>query len=135
MRQDGGAGTVPLMRLLFHRLDGARRLTVLAGAAVTLVLVAAAIGSAAIPSAAGVISACKKADGSIRIIDREAGQACSGQQQLVEWNQKGPTGPAGPVGPAGPAGVQGPQGYRGRRATRARKATRVRSPATTAAMH
>jgi hypothetical protein len=85
------------MHLVFHRPRRAGRLAVPGAAAVGLVLAAAAIGSAAIPSADGVISACKKADGSIRIIDLEAGQGCSGQQQLVEWNQQGPPGPADPA--------------------------------------
>lgn len=62
----------------------------------------AAAGSvyAAIPSADGVISACKGKDGSIKLIDTESGQTCNGNQQLVEWNQEGPQGPAGDGGVA-----------------------------------
>jgi hypothetical protein len=88
------------MRLGFHRPRRSGRLTVPGVAAVALVLSAAAIAVAAVPSTGGVISACKKPDGSIRVIDREAGQACSGSQQLVEWNQQGPAGPQGPADPA-----------------------------------
>ena len=61
---------------------------------------AAGIGYAAIPSSTGAISACKKADGSIKLIDKEAGQACGSSTQLVEWNRQGPAGPAGPPDPA-----------------------------------
>lgn len=70
-----------------------------------LAMVAAAgTASAAIPSADGVISACKSKDGAIKLIDTEAGQACKVGQQLVEWNQEGPQGPAGQGG--GVAGHQ-----------------------------
>jgi hypothetical protein len=73
-------------------------------------IAAAGVGYAAIPSASGVISACKKADGSVRLIDKEAGQFCLASQQLVEWNKQGPQGPIGPQGPVGPQGPQGPAG-------------------------
>jgi hypothetical protein len=61
----------------------------------------AGIGYAAIPSASGVLSACKKADGSIKLIDKEGGASCGGGQQLVQWNVQPPAGPQGPAGPAG----------------------------------
>jgi hypothetical protein len=67
------------------------------------VAVAAGVAYAAIPSANGMISACKGPSGQIQLIDKEAGESCVGQQQLVEWNQQGPQGPAGPAGPAGPS--------------------------------
>jgi hypothetical protein len=77
---------------------------------VLLVAVAAvSAGYASIPSANGVLSACKKGDGSIKLIDKEAGQACSNAQQLVEWNQQGPQGPAGPAGPG--AAIEANQAY------------------------
>ncbi len=76
--------------------------------AAVLVGAGAGAGYAAIPSSDGVLSACKKADGSIKLIDPEAGQKCSGSTQLIEWNQKGPAGPAGPTGPAGPPGPPDP---------------------------
>lgn len=71
-------------------------------ALVVLASVAAA-GSAyaAIPSADGVISACKSKDGAIKLIDADKGQDCPGSQQLVEWNQEGPQGPAGADGVSG----------------------------------
>jgi hypothetical protein len=61
---------------------------------------------AAIPSGSGVISACKRNDGTIKLIDKEAGQSCTGSQQLVEWGEQGPVGPQGPQGPAGAPGDQ-----------------------------
>jgi hypothetical protein len=77
-----------------------RRILVMA-----VMLAAAVVGvaHAAIPSSGGILSACKKADGSIRLIDAEAGQKCGAGQQLVEWNQKGPAGPQGAPGPVDPA--------------------------------
>jgi hypothetical protein len=71
---------------------------------------AAGAGYAAIPSSDGILSACKKPDGSIRLIDREAGQTCAKGAELVEWSEKGPAGPAGPQGEPGPAGPQGAPG-------------------------
>ncbi len=71
--------------------------------ALVALAVAAMAGAAyaAIPAQDGTISACKKTDGSIRLIDKEAGQSCSSSQQLVEWNQQGPAGPPGPSGISG----------------------------------
>ena len=77
-----------------------RRTIALAG---VLAAGAAGVGYAAIPSDGGVVSACKKSDGSIKLIDKESGQGCSPSQQLVEWSKQGPQGPPGPQGPAGPA--------------------------------
>jgi Phage Tail Collar Domain len=76
------------------------KLPAIIGLAAAFAVLLAAIASAAIPSAGGTISACKKADGSIRLIDKEAGQGCPSSQQLVEWNRQGPAGPEGPVDPA-----------------------------------
>ena len=72
-------------------------------AVVAAALVAGA-GYAAIPSASGVISACKIPDGSIKLIDKENGESCTSGKQLLEWNVQGPAGPQGPQGPTGPAG-------------------------------
>jgi hypothetical protein len=77
-----------------------RRLSQIIGLAAAVALLGAAIGHAAIPSANGTISACKKSDGSLKLIDKEAGQSCSSTQKLVEWNRQGPAGPQGPVDPA-----------------------------------
>jgi Phage Tail Collar Domain len=77
------------------------RSTIVLGA--VLAAGAAGIGHAAIPSADGVVSACKKSDGSIKLIDKESGQSCGASQKLVEWSRQGPPGPVGPQGPAGPS--------------------------------
>lgn len=76
-------------------------------------VVAGSFAYAAIPSTNGVISACKDAKGSLKVIDAEAGQACSGNQQLLTWNEQGPAGPPGPAGPSGPKGDTGPAGTTG----------------------
>ena len=80
-----------------------RKLSVLAAAA-ALLAVAAGVSYGAIPSATGVITACKSNAGALKVIDKEAGELCPGPGQYLEWNQQGPTGPEGPQGPAGPAG-------------------------------
>lgn len=71
----------------------------------------AGVSYAAIPGSNGVISACKDPKGSLRVIDAEAGQACSGNQQPLSWNQQGPQGPPGPTGPAGPPGESSIRDY------------------------
>jgi len=65
---------------------------VIAGALLALM---AGVSYAAIPSSNGVISACKTKDGSIKLIDTEAGKSCPSSQQLVEWNKQGPAGQPG----------------------------------------
>lgn len=79
----------------------------LAIALVVLATVAAAgTAYAAIPSADGVISACKTKDGAIKLIDTEKGQSCPGSQQLVEWNKAGPAGQDGQDGQDGVSGYE-----------------------------
>lgn len=89
-----------------------------------LILGAGAVAVAAIPdSNTGVISACMKTrDGTIRIIDFQAGRRCVTGETLITWNQKGvpgaqgatgATGSAGAPGAQGPAGATGPQGAPG----------------------
>ena len=86
---------------------------VLAGA---LLVAAASVAHAAIPSGQGEITACKDNKGALRVIDTEAGQTCPNNQQPLTWNQRGPEGPTGSAGPegsqgeVGPVGPQGPQG-------------------------
>ncbi len=83
------------------------RLTVLF-AAVICALGAAAVVRASIPDAGGVIHGCYKTNqGTLRVIDTDAGQTCANSEAALNWNQ---TGPAGPQGPAGPPGPQGPKG-------------------------
>jgi hypothetical protein len=56
------------------------------------------IAYATIPGSNGVIHACYKASGQLRVID--SGSCGSGETALT-WNQSGPPGPPGP--PGGPA--------------------------------
>jgi hypothetical protein len=78
--------------------------------AALLVAVGATVAVAAIPSADGTITACMKSDGTIRLIDTDAGVSCKSNERAVTWNQTGPPGPAGPAGPPGEQGPAGPQG-------------------------
>lgn len=76
-----------------------------------LVLASGAVALAAIPSADGTIHGCRKnSNGTLRVIDAEAGQTCQAGETALTWNQRGPAGPPGPAGPSGPVGPQGPPG-------------------------
>lgn len=86
--------------------------------------VAASVGSAAwatIPDGGdGVINGCyQKNEGSLRVIDADAGDSCRPSEIAIQWNQTGPQGSAGlqgepgATGPPGPAGPQGPAGPKG----------------------
>jgi hypothetical protein len=81
----------------FMRRLTTKKLPGIIGLAAALAVVITAIAAGAIPSASGTISACKKSDGSIKLIDKEAGQGCPSSQQLVEWNRQGPAGPVDPA--------------------------------------
>jgi len=72
-----------------------------------LVAAVAGVSYAAIPAADGTISACKDQKGILKVINAEAGQTCSGSQQLLTWNQQGPQGPAGQDGISGYQVVHG----------------------------
>jgi len=51
-------------------------------------LVATGVAVAAIPSAAGTITACvAKESGAVRIIDPHAGKHCTGKERRVEWSK------------------------------------------------
>jgi hypothetical protein len=77
-----------------------------------LVLASGAVALAAIPSADGTITGCRKnSNGTIRVIDAEAGQQCQAGETALTWNQTGPQGPAGQPGPQGPPGQNGISGY------------------------
>ena len=63
----------------------------------------------------GTISACfKKADGILKIIDKEAGETCGNKEQLLQWNQKGVKGDAGTPGADGKDGEDGKDGKDGK---------------------
>ena len=69
-----------------------------------------AVAIAAIPSASGVITACRVTTGTtpgqLRVIDTEATppQACSTGETTITWNEQGPPGPQGDPGPSGDSG-------------------------------
>lgn len=66
---------------------------------------AARAAYATIPDSSGVIHACyDMGNGTLRVIDTEAGEACRPQETALSWNQKGPQGQVGPRGPEGPRG-------------------------------
>jgi hypothetical protein len=72
----------------------------LAIVSVSVVLASATLAVAAIPSADGTITACRNAkSGALRVIDADAGQACSKDERQLSWNQTGPQGPPGTVSP------------------------------------
>lgn len=74
--------------------------------------VAVAVVEGHIPSGTdGTITACYRnvapQQGSLRVIDAEAGQTCTNGETTLTWNHKGVS---GPIGPEGPQGEQGPPG-------------------------
>ena len=82
-----------------------RRVIVLA---VVAALLAAGAAYATIPDSNGVIHGCSaNKDGSLRVIDLDAGQSCGTKESPLDWNTKGPAGPQGPIGPIGPQGPAG----------------------------
>lgn len=65
--------------------------------AIVVVLAAGGIAYASIPDSGGVIHGCyQKTNGSLRVIDTEAGGKCSSNENSLSWNQTGPAGPRGP---------------------------------------
>ena len=92
-----------------------RHIRTIGGLAAGLILGAAAVAVAAIPdSNTGVISACMKTrDGTIRIIDAQAGRRCITGETLITWNQKGVLGAQGATGAQGALGGTGSQGAPG----------------------
>ena len=92
-----------------------RHIRTIGGLAAGVILGAAAVAVAAIPdSNTGVISACMKTrDGTIRIIDFQAGRRCVTGETLMTWNQKGVPGALGAPGAQGVPGGTGSQGAPG----------------------
>jgi hypothetical protein len=88
---------------------GSRRLW-LGLAAAGAVAIGAGVAVASIPDN-GVIHACAKSNGDVRLVDQSG--TCKNNESEVDWNVAGPPGPAGPTGPAGPAGPAGPKGDTG----------------------
>jgi hypothetical protein len=72
------------------------------------------VATGAIPSGSdGVINACYSSDGSLRVIDKDAGKTCNKGWTELSWNQTGPQGPQGLPGQNGEVGAPGPQGPQG----------------------
>jgi hypothetical protein len=76
-----------------------RRTTTAAAAVVAGAVIGSGIAAAAIPNNnTHVFSACVAGNGSLRLIDQQAGRSCRAGERLVHWNQKGRPGPPGPAG-------------------------------------
>lgn len=80
--------------------------------AVLVVMVVGLIGvTVAAASGTSLIRACVDAQGRMRIIGPTA--KCTKGENLLTWNQQGPTGPQGLTGPQGPQGEKGDTGPQG----------------------
>src|SRR3954451_6974922 len=105
---------------MLDKLRRPRRRTLFAAAAV-LALGCAGIAYSAIPDSGGVIHACFKDNGDLRVIDTAASkkETCKNNETALNWNQtgaqgaQGPKGDKGDTGPQGPAGATGPKGDKG----------------------
>jgi Collagen triple helix repeat (20 copies) len=89
------------------------------GLVASLAIAVVTIVQATIPDTSGVIHACYRANGNLRLVDKSS---CTSSETALTWNQAGPQGPAGATGPVGapgpqgapgPAGTPGPQGASG----------------------
>jgi hypothetical protein len=101
----------------------------LLGGGLLVLLLAFAGGAAYAYAEDGVIQACVKDNGQVRIVNQASD--CKAQETHIQWNiigsqgpkgdkgdtgatgAIGPTGPAGETGPTGPIGAIGPQGLKG----------------------
>lgn len=96
-----------------------RRIAVLAIASALVLVIAAGIAYATIPSGNNVYTACMlKGVGTIRLIDTSLPPSnllghCTSLETQISWNQQGQTGPPGPAGATGPAGQAGAAGAKG----------------------
>jgi hypothetical protein len=82
----------------------------LGGLAAGLAAAGVVIVQAAIPDPGGVIHACYRANGNLRLVDKSS---CAGNETAISWSQSGPAGPQGEAGPQGIPGPQGPPGPQG----------------------
>lgn len=69
------------------------------------------VAQAAIPDSGGVIHACYKTSGDLRVVDNPAD--CKASETALDWSQAGPQGQQGIPGPQGPQGIPGAQGIQG----------------------
>lgn len=75
---------------------GNRKVAIVLGFIASMSLIGG-IAYATIPDSSGVFTGCVR-NGTLRVIDFEAGQRCRGPETRVTWNQTGPQGPEGPPG-------------------------------------
>jgi len=68
------------------------------------------IVQAAIPDPNGVIHACYRSNGNLRLVDKST---CAAGETTISWNQTGAQGPQGEAGPQGLQGLPGTQGAAG----------------------
>jgi hypothetical protein len=68
------------------------------------------IVNAAIPDANGVIHACYRSNGNLRLVDKST---CVAGETAISWNQSGAQGAQGEAGLQGSQGIPGPQGAAG----------------------
>lgn len=89
--------------------------TFLVGVVVGVFLSGVTVAVASIPdSGTQVISGCYTTkNGTLRVIDYQAGRRCLTGEVLLQWNQRGIQGAMGLTGAQGPQGVAGPQGLTG----------------------
>ena len=90
-----------MMRSVKERSVRSIPVILLIGVLMVVGLWAAQVAYATIPDSGGVIHGCYDAgNGTLRVIDTEAGEACRPQEMALSWNQRGPQGPEGPRGPS-----------------------------------
>lgn len=82
-------------------------------ALLALVVASGGVAYAAIPSAGGVIHGCISGTGSLRVVDKDAGDACRASETALTFNQTGPPGPPGEDGEDGDDGEDGFDGLDG----------------------
>src|SRR6476659_9367354 len=68
------------------------------------------IVQAAIPDPNGVIHACYRSNGNLRLVDKST---CVAGETAISWNQGGAQGAPGEAGLQGSQGIPGPQGAAG----------------------
>jgi hypothetical protein len=106
-----GSKEVPMLQPLRLR----RGATIAVTTATTLAAAGVvSVATGAVPSGSdGVINACYSSDGSLRVIDEEAGKTCNKRWTPLSWSQRGLQGPPGVQGPAGEDGQDGQDGAPG----------------------
>jgi hypothetical protein len=71
----------------------------------SLAFTVVAVVQAAIPDPSGVIHACYRSNGNLRLVDKSN---CTSSETALTWNQTGPEGPSGAPGPQGQPATPGP---------------------------